>query len=238
MSSDDRISVSAIDSSGPRKSHTRLVKVGGGDLVRDLDLGTERKRPMAGAHGFFSLTVGFPVWHLGRYRLTRHLARSVSDGLLIQPLGLFLLLAPCRPDSLTVGGGTVLGLKERFEEVKGYGQDDRGVLLRGYLAHRLKQPQLQRRRALKPVCGLPESLRGLVLALGGDDLRPPLSLALGLPSHSPLHVLRDLHILDLYNAHLDAPGFRLLVYDFLELFVYPLPIGQEVVEILLSKNAP
>jgi hypothetical protein len=29
MSSDDRISVSAIDSSEPRKSHTRLVKVGG-----------------------------------------------------------------------------------------------------------------------------------------------------------------------------------------------------------------
>src|SRR5215217_7665361 len=128
------------------------------------------------------LTAGFPVWHLAFNLLARHLACSVSNGLLIQALGLFLLLAPRRPDSLAVGG-PVLGLKERFEEVKGYGQDDGGVLLRGYLAHRLEEPELQSRRALEPVCGLPEALGGLKLALGGDDLRAPLALALGLAGH-------------------------------------------------------
>src|SRR5829696_7234472 len=188
------------------------------------------------------LTVGFPVWHLvwhfGRDFLARYLARSVSYGLLIQPLCLFLLLTPRRPDSLPVGGGSVLGLKERLEEVKGYGQDDGRVLLRGDLAHRLEQPQLQSRRTLQTVGGLPEALRGLVLAFCCDDLRPPLALALGLPRHRPLHVLRDLHVFDLDHAHLDAPRLRLLVYDVLELLVYLLAVGKEVIEILLSKNAP
>src|SRR5215212_9984029 len=126
------------------------------------------------------LTFGFPVWHLAFNLLARHLSRSVSNGLLIQALGLFLLLAARRPDSLAIGGGSVLGLKERLEEVKRYGQDDGGVLLRGDLAHRLKEPELQRRRALESIGGLPEALRGLVLPLGSDDLRPPLALALGL----------------------------------------------------------
>src|SRR5215208_4276701 len=102
------------------------------------------------------LPVGFPVGHLGRNLLARHLAPSVSNGLLIQPPGLSLLLAACRPDSLPIG--SVLGLQERPEEVKGYGQDDGGVLLRSDLAHRLKQPELQRRRALQTVGGLPEAL--------------------------------------------------------------------------------
>src|SRR5215217_6804856 len=188
------------------------------------------------------LTVGFPVWHLvwhfGRDVLARYLARSVSYGLLIQPLCLFLLLAARGPDSLPVGGGAVLGLEEWLEEVKRYGQDDGRVLLRGDLAHRLEQPQLQSRRALQTVGGLPEALRGLVLAFCCDDLRPPLAFALGLTGHRPLHVLRDLHVFDLDHAHLDAPGLRLLVYDRLQLLVYLLAVGKEVVEVLLPKNAP
>src|SRR4051812_42379521 len=68
------------------------------------------------------LTVGFPVWHLGRYLLARHLARDLSYGLLVQPLGLFLLLAARRLDFLAIG--SVPGLEERFEEVEGYGQHD------------------------------------------------------------------------------------------------------------------
>ena len=73
----------------------------------------ERKpSSMAATRGFFSLTVGFPVGHLGRNLLARHLARGVSDGLLVQalclPLGLFLLLAPRSPDPLA-GGITTIG---------------------------------------------------------------------------------------------------------------------------------
>jgi hypothetical protein len=85
------------------------------------------------------------------------------------------------------------------EEVQGNGQDDGGVLVDGDLAHRLKEPQLQRRRALEPVGGLPEALGGLVLALGGDDLGAALALALGLAGHRPLHLLRDLDVLDLHR---------------------------------------
>src|SRR5215213_6860539 len=102
------------------------------------------------------LTSGFPVWHLAFNLLARHLAPSVSYGLLIQLFGLFVLLAPRCPDSLPVG--SVLRLQEWLKEVKGYGQDDGRVLLRGDLAHRLKEPQLQGRRALQTVGSLPQAL--------------------------------------------------------------------------------
>src|SRR5215212_8388564 len=103
------------------------------------------------------LTVSFPVWHLGRNLLARHLACGFSNGLLVKALGLSLLLAARHPDSLAVGG-SVLGLQEWLKEVKRYGQDDGRALLRGDLPHRLKQPKLQRRRALQTVSGLPEAL--------------------------------------------------------------------------------
>src|SRR4028118_1850059 len=122
---------------------------------------------MAAARGFFSLAVGFPVWHLGGNRLARHLARGVPDGLLVEALGFPLALQPGRPRPLA---RAVLALQERLEEVEGDGQDDRRVLVDGDLAHRLEEPELERRRALEPVGGLPEALGGLVLALGGDDL--------------------------------------------------------------------
>ena len=75
------------------------------------------------------LTTSFSVWHFGRDLLARHLAPSVSYGLLVEALGLFLLLAPCRPDFLAVGGCPVLGLEEGLEEVYRDGQDDGGVLV-------------------------------------------------------------------------------------------------------------
>src|SRR3712207_8849525 len=45
----------------------------------------------------------------------------------------------------------------------------------------------------------------------------------------PLHLGRDLHVLDLYHADLDTPRVGLLVDDVLELVVYLLPVGQEIV---------
>jgi hypothetical protein len=44
--------------------------------------------------------VGFPVRHRGRNLLARHLECGLSYGLLVEALGLFLLLAARRPDSL------------------------------------------------------------------------------------------------------------------------------------------
>src|ERR671921_643334 len=77
-----------------------------------------------------------------------------------------------------------------------------------------------------------------MLALCRYDLSPPLALALGLTGHSPLHVLRDLHVLDLDNAYLHPPRVGLLIDYGLQLFVYGLPVGQELIEVLLSKDAP
>src|SRR5215216_5017853 len=102
------------------------------------------------------LTVGFSVWHLAWHFLARHLAPSVSYGLLVEAFGLFLLLQARRPDSLPIG--SVLALKEWPEEVYRDGQDDGRVLLAGDLAHRLKQPQLEGRRALEPVGSLTQAL--------------------------------------------------------------------------------
>src|ERR687897_719950 len=90
------------------------------------------------------LTTSSSIWHFGRYLLARHLAPSVSHGLLVEALGLLLLLEARRPDFLAVGGSSVLGLQERLEEVYGNGQDDGGVLVDCYLPHSLKQPELQR----------------------------------------------------------------------------------------------
>src|SRR5215208_5499579 len=102
------------------------------------------------------LAVGFSVWHLAWHFLARYLAPSLSYGLLVEALGLFLLLQARRPHSLPIG--SVLGLEEWPEEIYWDGQDDGGVLLACDLPHRLKEPKLQRRRALEPVGSLPEAL--------------------------------------------------------------------------------
>src|SRR5215203_5040389 len=98
------------------------------------------------------LTAGFPVWHLAFNLLARDLAPSVSYGLLVEALGLFLLLQARRPHSLPIG--SVLGLEEWLEEIYWDGQDYGRVLLACDLAHRLKQPELQSRRALQTVGSL------------------------------------------------------------------------------------
>ena len=88
------------------------------------------------------------------------------------------------------------------------------------------------------VRGLGQLLRRLELALGGDDLGPPFPFGFGLPRHGPLHALRDLDVLDLDDAHLDAPGLGLLVDDLLEPSVELVALGEQVVEVGLAQNAP
>src|SRR4028118_1422858 len=83
--------------------------------------------PMASLSSFMRrLLVGFPVWHLAAHFPARHLASGVSDGLLVEslglPLGLLLFLAPGRLHPLAVG--PVLGLQKGAEQIYGYGQHD------------------------------------------------------------------------------------------------------------------
>src|SRR5919107_78399 len=124
------------------------------------------------------LTVGFPAWHLGRNLLARHLACGLSNSLLIEALGFFLLLAPCRPDFLAVGGGgggSVLGLQERLEEIYGDRENDGGVLVDG------DPPLVENPRggggrgAPRPICSLPKTFGGLIPPLPSYALRPPLA---------------------------------------------------------------
>ena len=71
----------------------------------------QRERPATKPIGdLCELTVGFPVWYLGRNLLARHFALGLSYGLLVEALGFFLLLEARRSDFVAVGGGSVLGL--------------------------------------------------------------------------------------------------------------------------------
>ena len=47
---------------------------------------------MSGTGGLCELAVGFPVWHLAFNLLARDLARGLSNSLLVEALGFFLLL--------------------------------------------------------------------------------------------------------------------------------------------------
>src|SRR5829696_4917484 len=223
----------------PRKVHRKHLSNFGGHLTQMYTALTPgRIGPSKGARRRIGyLGALFPARCLTDL-FGEPLARDVPHSLLVEALGFlfFLQPLPLRP-RLVVAAGAVGHAQVGPKEVYGDGQDDGGVLLARDLAHRLKEPELQRLRALQTIRGLPEALGGLVLALGRYDLGPPLPLALGLARHRPLHLLRDLHVLDLHHADLDAPGVGLLVDDPLELLVYLLAVDEQVVEVLLPEHA-
>ena len=76
------------------------------------------------------------------------------------------------------------------------------------------------------------------MGTGRMILGPPLALGLGLTSHGPLHLRRDLHVLDLHHRYLHPPGVGLLVDYGLQLLVYLLAVGEKLVEVLLPQHAP
>ena len=109
--------------------------------------------------------------------------------------------------------------------------------MRADLGQRLQVAQLQRGRvAGDHVGGVAEALRSLELALGVDDLRPPLALGLGAERHRVLHRGRDLDVLDLDGRDLDPPRVGVLVDDVLERLVELLPLAQQHVEIGLAQH--
>ena len=71
----------------------------------------------------------------------------------------------------------------------------------------------------------------------GLTLRSPLSLALGLPGHGPLHVIGQVDVLDFYNRDFHAPRAGMLVDDTLQSPIDFFPLRQEFVEFGLSQNS-
>src|SRR5215207_6716343 len=80
---------------------------------------------------------------------------------------------------------------ERLQQVEREREEDGRVLVHPDLEQRLEVAELERRRVpADDVRGVRELLCRLELAVGVDDLRPPLALGLGLTSDSALHLRR------------------------------------------------
>ena len=128
-------------------------------------------------------------------------------------------------------------LRQRGEQVDRDREHDRGVVRRPDLEQGLQVAELNRDRLLRHDrrCVL-QPLRGLELALGGDDLGATLALGLRLPCHRALHARRDLDVLDLDHRHLDPPRRRGLVDDRLQDRVDLVALGEELVEHVLSQD--
>src|SRR5579884_2157869 len=143
------------------------------------------------------------------------------------------------PGSLSrIAGHSTDGL-EGLEQLDRDGEDDRGIAFGRDLHHGLELAELEGAGGAGDHRGrLAELLRGLQLALGGDDLGPPFPLRLGLPGHGPLHLLREADVADLDPVDLDAPRLRLGVEADLQLAVDPLPLRQQLVELVAAHDGP
>jgi hypothetical protein len=69
-----------------------------------------------------------------------------------------------------------------------------------------------------------------------NNLRPLLTLCLGLPRHRPLHVLGQIHTLDLHKRHLDSPWIRMLIQNLLQALVQLLALAEQIVESHLAST--
>ncbi len=72
-------------------------------------------------------------------------------------------------------------------------------------------------------------LRGLKLSFGMNNLGPPFPLRLRLLSHSPLHLLWQINVLQLNQNHLNPPRIGLNIKNLLNPAVNPFPLGQKLV---------
>ena len=103
------------------------------------------------------------------------------------------------------------------------------------LGQGLQVAELQGRGLLLDHLGrLGQLAGGLELALGVDDLGPPLALGLGLPGHGALHLLGQVDVLDLDRGDLDAPGVGAPRRGSLQLGVELLALGEQLVQLGLA----
>jgi hypothetical protein len=127
---------------------------------------------------------------------------------------------------------------EEPEQLNRYRHDQGAVALRGDLDHGLQQPQLQRGGVAGHHvgrCGQP--LGGLVLAVGGDDPGPALTLGPGLPGHGPLHGIEQRDVFDLHPLDPDAPrALSQLIDDAAQLAVDRVPLREQLVHLGLADD--
>ena len=72
-------------------------------------------------------------------------------------------------------------------------------------------------------------LRSLKLSLRVNDLGPPLHLRLRLLSHSPLHLLWQINVLELHQDDLDSPRISLGIQDGLDSSVDLVPLSEKFI---------
>ena len=83
-----------------------------------------------------------------------------------------------------------------------------------------------------------QALRRLKLPFGVDDFRTPVPFGLGLLRDGPLHLLREVDVLDLNGRDLDPPGLRLCIDNALKLGIDLVALGEQVIEQALTEHAP
>ncbi len=209
-----RIPVDGIKRSGRATQGVIVMRLREGEQVSSLALTTATEADEA--NGDDAPTCRFPICRFRTSPPTRRTssARALSPGVLAAALA-----------------------EERPDQVDGRWEDDRGRVRRSDLEQRLQVAELQRHRRGGHHLGcVLQPLRGLELALGGDHLRAPFALGLGLARHCPLHARRDLDVLDLDDRDLDAPGGRGLVDDGLEDRVDLVALREELVQHVLPEH--
>src|SRR5438270_698069 len=122
--------------------------------------------------------------------------------------------------------------------IDGQGKHNRCVLLDTYLRERLQISQLNGRWLRLQHFGGVGQLRGsFKFAVGVNDFRAALALGFRLPGDGALHLFGNVDLLDFYFGDFDAPGFGVLVQDYLELGVHFFALGEDFVQFKLADDA-
>lgn len=110
--------------------------------------------------------------------------------------------------------------QEGSDRIDGNGENHGGNLLRCDLDERLEIAQLRCDGIPTDHVGrIGEALGGFEFAFSVNDLRATFALRFRLTRDGPLHLLRQVYILDSHGGDFDAPRFRLLIDDPLEIHI-------------------
>ncbi len=147
------------------------------------------------------------------------------------------LAFPPRPPSRAAPPRPLRHRQQRLEQIQRHRKDYRGVVLNADVVERLQIAQLQGLRlGGDDLGGLADPLGGLELALGVDDLGPPLALGLGLAGDGADHALVDIDALDFHVGDLDSPHVGFGVQNVLDVPVQFVPPRQHLVHFVLAQH--